>query len=202
MLPGRKTKRLANRQSLKRLKKVWFLKKVEESGGKWGKNLYLCTRKFLYKKVHMRFIGNIEAKTDAKGRVFLPAVFRKVLQASGEESLILRKDAFARCLVLYPKSVWNEQIDALSQRLSKWRAADRMVMRSYVDGAIEQTLDGNGRLLLPKRYLEYAEIEQNLKFIGVDNTIEIWRKDEDEKPFMEPEEFGKMLEQLMGNDSE
>jgi MraZ protein len=77
-----------------------------------------------------------------------------------------------------------------------------MVMRSYVDGAIEQTLDGNGRLLLPKRYLEYAEIEQNLKFIGVDNTIEIWRKDEDEKPFMEPEEFGKMLEQLMGNDSE
>ena len=202
MLPGRKTKRLANRQSLKRLKKVWFLKKVEESGGKWGKNLYLCTRKSLYKKVHMRFIGNIEAKTDAKGRVFLPAVFRKVLQASGEESLILRKDAFARCLVLYPKSVWNEQIDALSQRLSKWRAADRMVMRSYVDGAIEQTLDGNGRLLLPKRYLEYAEIEQNLKFIGVDNTIEIWRKDEDEKPFMEPEEFGKMLEQLMGNDSE
>jgi MraZ protein len=202
MLPGRKTKRLANRQSLKRLKKVWFLKKVEESGGKWGKNLYLCTRNFLYKKVHMRFIGNIEAKTDAKGRVFLPAVFRKVLQASGEESLILRKDAFARCLVLYPKSVWNEQIDALSQRLSKWRAADRMVMRSYVDGAIEQTLDGNGRLLLPKRYLEYAEIEQNLKFIGVDNTIEIWRKDEDEKPFMEPEEFGKMLEQLMGNDSE
>ena len=150
----------------------------------------------------MRFIGNIEAKTDAKGRVFLPAVFRKVLQASGEESLIMRKDAFARCLVLYPKSVWNEQIDALSQRLSKWRAADRMVMRSYVDGAIEQTLDGNGRLLLPKRYLEYAEIEQNLKFIGVDNTIEIWRKDEDEKPFMEPEEFGKMLEQLMGNDSE
>ena len=114
----------------------------------------------------MRFIGNIEAKTDAKGRVFLPAVFRKVLQASGEESLILRKDAFARCLVLYPKSVWNEQIDALSQRLSKWRAADRMVMRSYVDGAIEQTLDGNGRLLLPKRYLEYAEIEQNLKFLG------------------------------------
>lgn len=33
----------------------------------------------------MRFLGNIEAKVDAKGRVFLPVTFRKVLQASGEE---------------------------------------------------------------------------------------------------------------------
>ena len=47
----------------------------------------------------MRFLGNIEAKTDAKGRAFLPAVFRKVLQASGEENLVLRKDIFQQCLV-------------------------------------------------------------------------------------------------------
>ena len=36
----------------------------------------------------MRFLGNIVAKTDAKGRAFLPAVFRKVLLASGEENLV------------------------------------------------------------------------------------------------------------------
>ena len=42
----------------------------------------------------MRFLGNIDAKTDTKGRAFLPATFRKVLNASGEESLILRKDIF------------------------------------------------------------------------------------------------------------
>ena len=40
----------------------------------------------------MRFLGNSEAKTDAKGRVFLPAVFRKQLQAASQECLILRKD--------------------------------------------------------------------------------------------------------------
>ena len=42
----------------------------------------------------MRLIGNIEAKVDAKGRAFLPATFRKVLQASSEEKLVLRKDVF------------------------------------------------------------------------------------------------------------
>ena len=40
----------------------------------------------------MRFLGNIEAKIDAKGRAFLPASFRKVLQAEKEERLVLRKD--------------------------------------------------------------------------------------------------------------
>lgn len=42
----------------------------------------------------MRFLGNSEAKTDAKGRVFLPAVFRKQLQAASQECLILRKDTY------------------------------------------------------------------------------------------------------------
>ena len=37
----------------------------------------------------MRFLGNIEAKLDVKGRAFLPAIFRKVLQAGGEERLVL-----------------------------------------------------------------------------------------------------------------
>ncbi len=32
-----------------------------------------------------RFIGNIEAKTDEKGRVFLPATFRRVLPNASEE---------------------------------------------------------------------------------------------------------------------
>ena len=42
----------------------------------------------------MRFVGNIEAKTDAKGRVFLPSAFRKLLQTAAEEGLVLRKDIF------------------------------------------------------------------------------------------------------------
>ena len=60
-----------------------------------------------YNKVRMiQFLGNIEAKADAKGRVFIPATFRKQLQAASEERLVLRKDVYQDCLVLYPESVW------------------------------------------------------------------------------------------------
>lgn len=146
----------------------------------------------------MRFLGNIEAKTDAKGRAFLPSVFRKVLQAAGEEHLVMRKDVFQSCLVLYPESVWNEQLDALRGRLNRWNKQHQQVFRQFVSEVELLTLDGNGRFLIPKRYLRMAEIEQDIKFVGMDDTIEIWSSAKVEDSQMNPEDFGNALEELMG----
>ena len=148
----------------------------------------------------MRFLGNIEAKTDAKGRAFLPAVFRKVLNASGEESLVLRKDIFEPCLVLYPESVWNERMDALRKRLSRWSRRDQMIYRQYVTDVEMITLDGNGRFLIPKRYLKMANIDQQIRFTGMDDGIEIWANSENNEPFMSAEEFSKAMEETMGTE--
>ena len=148
----------------------------------------------------MRFLGNIEAKTDTKGRVFLPATFRKVLQASGGESLVLRKDVFQSCLVLYPEQIWNEQMDLLRLRLSRWNQQHQLIFRQFVSDVEIVTLDGNGRFLIPKRYLKMADIEQNVKFIGMGDTIEIWSNDGSGKPFMEAEDFGRALEDVMKNE--
>lgn len=148
----------------------------------------------------MRFLGNIEAKTDAKGRVFLPAVFRKVLQASGEENLVLRKDVFQSCLVLYPESVWNEQMDTLRSRLSRWNSTHQQIFRQFVSDVELLTLDGNGRFLVPRRYLKMANIEQAVKFVGMGDTIEMWRSTGDEETFMEAGEFGAALEAIMGSE--
>ena len=148
----------------------------------------------------MRFLGNIEAKTDAKGRAFLPAVFRKVLNASGEDSLVLRKDIFEPCLVLYPESVWNERMDALRKRLSRWSRRDQMIYRQYVTDVEMITLDGNGRFLIPKRYLKMANIDQHIRFTGMDDCIEIWANSENNEPFMSAEEFSKAMEETMGTE--
>ena len=91
----------------------------------------------------MRFIGNIEAKIDQKGRAFLPAVFRRVLQTGGEERLILRKDVFANCLVVMPESELNLRLDQLKERLSIWNAAHQRLFRQYVTDMEWLTLDSN-----------------------------------------------------------
>ena len=145
----------------------------------------------------MRFLGNIEAKTDAKGRAFLPAVFRKVLQASGEENLVLRKDIFQDCLVLYPESVWNEQMDTLRQRLNRYNADHQRIFRQFVSEVEMLTLDGNGRFLIPKRYMQSAAIQQTVRFIGMGDTIEIWAADKAEAPFMTQADFSAKLKEIM-----
>ena len=129
----------------------------------------------------IRFLGNIEARADAKGRVFIPATFRKQLQAASEERLIMRKDVFQDCLTLYPESVWNEELNELRSRLNK--------------------PDSNGRILIPKRYLQICSIHGDIRFIGIDNKIEIWAKERAEQPFMSPEEFGAALEEIMNDDN-
>lgn len=146
----------------------------------------------------MRFLGNSEAKIDAKGRVFLPAIFRKQLQAASEECLVMRKDTYQDCLILYPESAWNDQMNELRQRLNRWDPKHQTVFRQFVSDVEIISLDTNGRFLIPKRYQKLAAIQQDVRFIGMDDTIEIWSKENAEKPFMEPEAFGKELQEIMG----
>ena len=145
----------------------------------------------------MRFLGNIEARVDAKGRVFLPSVFRRLLQTSGEESLVLRKDVFQPCLVIYPESVWNKQMDDLRARLNRWNREHQQIYRQFVSDVEAISLDGNGRFLIPRRYIEMASINGEVKFIGMGDSIEIWSTANTEQPFMEADAFGKALEEIM-----
>ena len=147
----------------------------------------------------MRFLGNIEAKIDAKGRAFLPASFRKVLQAESEEVLVMRKDVNQKCLVLYPESTWNRRMDALLEKINEWDDVGQQVLRQYVSEAEVVTLDGNGRFLIPKRYLQLADIEQGVKFIGVNDAIEIWAAEKTQQPFLPQEEFAAKLKAIMTN---
>ena len=149
----------------------------------------------------IQFLGSIEAKADAKGRVFIPATFRRQLQAASEERLVLRKDVYQDCLVLYPESVWFATQNQLRCRLNKWNAKQQMIFRQFVSDAEVMTPDGNGRILLPKRYLQMAGIQSDVRFIGVDNTIEIWAKERADQPFMNPDEFSEALEELLGDEN-
>ena len=167
---------------------------------KVGENIYLCNR-FLLIDVRMRFLGNIEAKTDAKGRAFLPAIFRKVLQASGEENLVLRKDVFQKCLVLYPESVWNGRLDMLKNQLRPWKPTHQQMFRQFVSEAEVVNLDGNGRFLISKRLQKAADIEQDIQFIGMDDTIEIWTPQNLKLTLKSEEDFGNEFEQIMNSDT-
>lgn len=130
----------------------------------------------------MKLIGTIAAKADQKGRVFMPAQFRRILvrdYAAGDDKdgglrLVMRKDVFERCLVLYPEQVWNARLEQLRSRLSVWKRSDQQILRSYLSDAEWLTLDSNGRFLIPKRYMQMADIEADVTFVGMNDTVEVW----------------------------
>ncbi len=145
----------------------------------------------------MRFTGTIEAKTDAKGRIFLPAVFRKALCEEELTDLILARDAFESCLVIYTKFAWETRLNELRARLNSWDAKHKMVFRQFVADVVPFGLDGNGRFLVPKRFMQYAGIESEVTFLGMDDTIEIWAKVRTEDGFMSAADFSVGLQEVM-----
>ena len=150
----------------------------------------------------MRFTGNIDAKVDEKGRVFVPSSFRKILLREESQGLILRRDVFQRCLVLFPQEVWDEQVNAITARTNMFDRQGRDALRRFVAGAESITLDSGGRMLIPRRYLEESGIQNEVRFIGVDNTIEIWNRQTAEALLSEPDTLADALEGMMNKSEE
>ena len=51
-------------------------------------------------------------------------------------------------------------------------------------------------------YLQMAGIQSDVRFIGMDNTIEIWAKEKTEQPFVSPEEFSEALQDILGDEDD
>lgn len=147
----------------------------------------------------MKFLGNIEAKIDAKARIFVPAAFRKILQSSAQNTLILRKDIFQDCLVLYPIEVWEEELNKLRTKLSRWDKNQQALFRQFVVDAERLEMDSNGRILIPKRYLQMVGIASEVRFLGMDNTIEIWTKELLDSTLMSASDFSNSIQDAMSD---
>ena len=146
------------------------------------------------------FIGNIDAKVDNKGRVFVPADFRKILQSVGDTRLILRKDIYAKCLVLYPAPVWEEELSTLRNKLKKYGKESRQLYRTFIQDSKIVEMDSNGRILIPKRYLQLAGINTDICFMGMDQTIEIWDSECLDSSKLDNATFEQLMNQLDNND--
>lgn len=143
------------------------------------------------------FIGEYQAKADAKGRVVFPAPFRKQLAGEGQEEFVINR-GFEACLVLYPKKEW----DVISKRinaLNPFKAENRNFIRLFNNGATLVALDAAGRILLPKELMKYAGIESEIYFAANGRKIEIWSKDGYERVMtVEPDSFAALAEKVLG----
>ncbi len=161
----------------------------------WGK-VWKSGEEYVF-LFQMRFLGNIVARLDAKNRVFIPAAFRKQLLQQEGQTLYLRKDVYQDCITLYTKQVWEDELQNLRARLERWDPEEQELYRQFMAEAEEVVPDGSGRILISKQLLHLVGIESEVRFLGMDNMLEIWPREALETPRVEPEVFRKSMREIM-----
>ncbi len=147
------------------------------------------------------FIGDFVCKADAKGRIVLPSLFKKVMSAMEENRFVIRKDLYGKCLLMYPYSDWEANVEDIRSKVNVYDREENMVYRQYVRAAAEVTFDGNGRMLVPKRLMEKIDTPKEVVLVGVDNKIELWSRSEYDEGGMSDEELGDKMQKFWGRSS-
>ena len=145
----------------------------------------------------INFIGDFPCKLDAKGRLSLPAAFKKQMLAVGQENFVVKKDIFEKCLVLYPMKEWQEQVEHLKEKINPYNREHSKFLREFHRGKAELSLDSSGRVLIPKRLLEIISAGKELILAGLDSKIEIWTKEAYENAETNEDDFAALAEKIM-----
>jgi len=146
----------------------------------------------------INFIGDFPCKLDAKGRLSLPAAFKKQMQAVGQEDFVVKKDIFENCLVLYPINEWQEQVELLNKKINPYNREHNKFVREFHRGKAELSIDTAGRILIPKRLLEIIGDSSDLVLAGLETKIEIWSKDVFDKMETDENDFASLAEKILG----
>lgn len=116
------------------------------------------------------FFGEYQHSVDKKGRAFIPSKFREEL---GENFMICRSIDSRPCLRVYSLEQWavlDEKLRALPARAGAFK-------RKIYSSATSLECDSQGRILIPTKLREFAELEGDACFIGMSDFFEVWCPD-------------------------
>ena len=116
---------------------------------------------------HM-LIGEYQHTIDTKKRLSLPAKFRKELG----RTVIVTK-GLENCLVVFSEKEWQVRSEKLG-KLPDSQVEVRTYVRVILGGAMEVTIDGLGRILVPDYLKKYAHLKKNVVVCGLSNRLELW----------------------------
>lgn len=118
------------------------------------------------------FIGQHEVSLDSKGRIHLPAKIRDVFTNVYELPLVIAVSD--SCLAGWPRSEWLTRYNAVDA-LPKTK--ERVAALRAISASAEEVPLKNGRILIPSRLRDYAQIGKDAVIVGCMKKIEIWSKD-------------------------
>ncbi len=159
----------------------------------------------IYFRIHnithmLNLLGEHHCKLDPKGRLLFPGKLRKQLEQHIHHGLVINRDIFTQCLVIYPKPEWDRVNEEMS-RLSRYNQKHQLFQRKFMKGATLIELDSNGRILIPSALLDYAQIDidENNECVitGLGEKMELWSAKNHENVILDDDfDFGSLAEDV------
>jgi MraZ protein len=128
-------------------------------------------------------MGHSPTKIDDKGRLKIPANFRKIIEERyGNDCFITSMDG-ERALV-FPLPVWFEYQSRLAKVPSSSQAKSKLLERVNYFGQISG-LDAQGRVLVPQVLREVAGINDDVIVLGNQDHLIVWNEQRIQKRLTE-----------------
>ena len=118
------------------------------------------------------FRGSYTHAIDHKGRVSIPAKYRRQLSGDADETFVVMR-GLETCIALYPSDEFrllDERLRARSYGSEDNRRLQRMMLHESSDG----TLDAQGRVTLPPSLIAHAQLTKEVKIVGLLDHLELW----------------------------
>ena len=117
------------------------------------------------------FKGTYRHRIDAKGRLPVPAAFRRLLGEAGSTTVVVT--LLDECLAAYPPDEWS-RLESQVAALPPFSRPVRTLARVLFSRAMSCPLDVQGRILLPSALRAGAKLGREAVVAGVLNRFEIW----------------------------
>lgn len=143
------------------------------------------------------FIGHIAGRVDEKGRIFVPASYRKLLSGLDSKRIVMRRDMDNECIIFYPEHIWDEKVTALRNALDDWEPEDQMLLMQFMSAAEFLEIDNQGRILIQKRDLEAIGIGQDIVFVGLFDRFALWSPDKFEEKKLDSRDLSDRIRARM-----
>ncbi len=115
--------------------------------------------------------GQFESKLGKKFQVSFPKRFRSELG----DRLVLTK-GLENCLIVVSQNNWQTLLEG-TKGLPFINKESRELQRFLLGNAFELAIDTKGRVLIPEFLREYANLKEDIVFVGIDRFVEIWSKE-------------------------
>jgi len=118
-------------------------------------------------------LGEYSRKLDAKGRLSLPAEFRKVLS----DNLRVTPDPTDQCLLVFETEAFSAWVESLFADQGGYSASNRKMVaqRKVLNSRAKPCeVDNSGRIHLSPQQRDSASLEKDVVIVGDTDHFEIW----------------------------